>query len=256
MTLRALIFDCDGVLADTERDGHRPAFNHAFAELGVPVQWGIEEYGTLLEIGGGKERMATLFDGPLRGSHWDAGTEVRTQTLATWHAAKTRAYVQLVRSGAVPARPGVARLATEADAAGVTLAVASTSAEASVRAVLCHVVGERLARRFAVYAGDIVERKKPAPDIYLAALEGLGVAPEYVVAIEDSGIGCQAAIAAGLTTVITTSAYTEGDDFSGAALVVPDLGEPKQAAGSSGIAGSGAVVDLALLRVLLARRFG
>ena len=105
MTLQAIIFDCDGVLADTERDGHRPAFNHAFAEFGVPVQWGIEEYGSLLEIGGGKERMATLFDGPLRGSHWDTGADDRTQTAG--HLAR-REDPRLRAAGEVRSRSGQA----------------------------------------------------------------------------------------------------------------------------------------------------
>lgn len=226
MTLRALIFDCDGVLADTERDGHLPAFNRTFAEIGLPVEWSVEEYARLVEIGGGKERMATLFGGPLRGSRWDVDADQRSSLLSEWHRLKTEHYVGLVTSGALPGRPGVRRLAEEAIAAGCLLAVASTSAEVSVRAVLKHAVGDELAARFSVFAGDVVAAKKPAPDIYLRALADLGVPFSSSVVIEDSGIGCQAAVAAGLRVVATTSAFTEDDNFDGAAAVVSCLGDP------------------------------
>lgn len=223
MSFRALVFDCDGVLADTERDGHRPAFNATFDAFGVPVVWDVEEYGRLVEIGGGKERMGSLFSGPLAGSEWDGDEESRKATLAAWHKDKTARYIELIDSGAIPGRPGVRELAQEAADAGILLACASTSAEASVRAVLRNVMGEELAGRFAVFAGDVVPAKKPAPDIYLHAVQHLGVEPGEAVAVEDSGIGCKAAVTAGLTTVITTSAYTAADDFTGAALVVPSL---------------------------------
>ena len=140
----ALIFDCDGVLADTERDGHRPAFNQTFAEVGLPVRWSDEEYGVKLRIGGGKERMASLLtDEFVRANGLPADPEGQKELLADWHRRKTATYKEIVRAGRLPARPGIARIVGEAIAAGWTLAVASTSAEESVRAVLEHAVGER-----------------------------------------------------------------------------------------------------------------
>lgn len=222
----ALVFDCDGVLADTERDGHLPAFNATFAEFGLPVRWSVEEYGRLLAIGGGKERLATLFTPEnVAALGLPADPEEQRELVARWHKAKTARYTAVIASGAVPARPGIARLAAEAAAAGWRLAVASTSAEQSVRAVLEHAVGPRMAERFAVFAGDVVPRKKPAPDIYLLALRELGADPADVVVVEDSGNGLAAARAAGLATLVTVSSYTTDEDFSGAALVVSSLGE-------------------------------
>lgn len=222
----ALVFDCDGVLADTERDGHLPAFNATFAELGLPVRWSVEEYGRLLAIGGGKERLSTLLT-PENVAAWDlpADPAEQRELVARWHQAKTARYTAFIGSGALPARPGIARIAREAHAARWRLAVASTSAEASVRAVLEHAVGAELAEAFAVFAGDVVPRKKPAPDIYLLALHELGADPADVVVVEDSGNGLAAARAAGLTTLVTVSSYTVDEDFSGAALVLSSLGE-------------------------------
>ena len=223
---RALVFDCDGVLADTERDGHRPAFNATFAELGLPVRWSVEEYGRLLAIGGGKERLATLFTPQNVAAYHLPGDPAEQQALiARWHRAKTARYTELIGSGVVPARPGIARIAAEAHAAGWQLAVASTSAEPSVRAVLEHAVGPELAQQFAVFAGDVVPHKKPAPDIYLLALRELALDPADVVVVEDSRNGLLAARAAGLATLVTVSSYTVDEDFSEAALVVTSLGD-------------------------------
>lgn len=222
----ALVFDCDGVLADTERDGHLPAFNATFAEFGLPVRWSVAEYGRLLAIGGGKERLSTLFT-PENVAAWGLPSDPAEQQelVARWHKAKTARYTAFIGSGALPARPGIARISQEAHAAGWQLAVASTSAEASVRAVLEHAVGTELAEHFAVFAGDVVPRKKPAPDIYLLALRELGADPADVVVVEDSGNGLAAARAAGLATLVTVSSYTVDEDFTGAGLVLTSLGE-------------------------------
>ena len=222
----ALIFDCDGVLADTERFGHLPAFNQTFEQVGLPVHWSEDDYAEYVKIGGGKERMASLLTPELvarAGLPADPGEQ--KAMIADWHRRKTAAYVDLVTSGAMPGRPGIARIVEEAAAAGWRLAVASTSAEVSVRAVLEHAVGAERARDFAVFAGDVVPRKKPAPDIYLLALERLDVDPADVVVVEDSANGLQAARAAGLATVVTVSAYTVDEDFTGADLVVTCLGD-------------------------------
>jgi len=226
-----LIFDCDGVLGDTERDGHRPAFNATFADLGLPFVWDVEEYGRLLAIGGGKERMATLFTSENCAAYGlPADPDGQRETLAQWHKAKTARYTEVINSGAIPGRPGVARISAEAAEAGWQLAVASTSAEPAVRAVLRAAVGEELAAKFSVFAGDIVPAKKPAPDIYLLALLELGVDPSEVVVVEDSSNGLRAAVAAGLTTLVTVSNYTAAEDFTGAALVVSSLGDADESA--------------------------
>ncbi len=227
----ALIFDCDGVLADTERDGHRVAFNRTFAEAGVPVEWSVGEYGEKLHIGGGKERMASLLTpGFVAANGLPDDAEGQRALIAAWHKAKTATYTELVRTGALPGRPGIARIVNEALAAGWTLAVASTSAEASVRAVLEHAVGVHNAARFAVFAGDVVPAKKPDPAIYLLALDRLGLAPGDAVVIEDSHIGLTAAVRAGLRCVVTVSGYTAGEDMSAAAMVVTSLGDPGEPA--------------------------
>ncbi|GEL95915.1 HAD-IA family hydrolase [Cellulomonas composti] len=222
--MSAIVFDCDGVLADTERDGHLPAFNATFEHFGLPLRWSQERYGELLAIGGGKERLATVFDDV---DDLPTDPDERRELVAQWHREKTARYTRMVADGVLPARPGIARIVEEAHAAGWTLAVASTSAEASVRAVLEHAVGPTRARDVAVFAGDVVPAKKPAPDIYLLALHELGLDPDDVVVVEDSSNGLRAALAAGgLTTVVTVSSYTADEDFTGAALVVDSLGDP------------------------------
>jgi len=208
----ALIFDCDGVLADTERDGHRPAFNQAFAEAGLDVFWDEAEYGRRLQIGGGKERIASVVDDE---------DEVRAL-----HKRKTAVYKEIVRSGSLPGRPGIARIVGEARAAGWMLAVASTSAEESVRAVLEHVVGAETAAHFAVFAGDVVPAKKPDPGIYLLTLDELGVDRADAIVVEDSRNGLLAAVGAGLRCVVTLSSYTGEEDMHEAVLVVTSLGDP------------------------------
>lgn len=218
----AIIFDCDGTLADTERHGHLPAFNQMFAEVGLPVRWSEDEYGEKLRIGGGKERMASLLT-PAFVAEAGLPTDPAEQAalVARWHRRKTEIYTGLV--GSLPARPGVARIIEEAYAAGWLLAVASTSAELSVRAVLDHVVGPARAKDFLVLAGDVVPHKKPAPDIYLLTVRRLGVPAARCVVVEDSRAGLLAARAAGLACVVTVNGYTRGEDFTGAAFVVDSL---------------------------------
>ena len=223
----ALIFDCDGVLADTERDGHLPAFNQTFEDVGLPVRWSPEEYAEKLLIGGGKERMASLLTPEfVEAEGLPTDPDGQRELLADWHKRKTAHYKQLVQSGALPGRPGIKRIVQDASTAGWQLAVASTSAEESVRAVLEHVVGERLAAGFDVLAGDVVPAKKPAPDIYLLAIDRLGVDADDALVVEDSRNGLMAAVAAGLRCLVTVSGYTESEDHHEAVLVVSSLGDP------------------------------
>jgi len=227
----ALIFDCDGVLADTERDGHRPAFNQTFAEAGLPVHWSEEEYAEKRRIGGGKERMASLLTEEFVAANGlPSDDEAQKALLAGWHKRKTELYKEIVRAGRLPGRPGVARVVEEALQAGWALAVASTSAEESVRAVLEHAVGADAAAFFDVFAGDVVPAKKPDPAIYLLALERMGLRPDDAIVVEDSRNGLLAAVAAGLRCVVTVSSYTADEDMSEALLVVTSLGDPGEPA--------------------------
>lgn len=225
----ALVFDCDGVLADTERDGHRLAFNQMFAELGVPIEWDEEMYGRRLAIGGGKERMASVLTPEFvaaNGLPPDAAGQAAL--LAQWHRRKTAIYTTMVQEGKLPPRPGIRRLINAAQDAGWRLGVASTSAEQSVRAILDQAVGVERAERFDVLlAGDVVPRKKPAPDIYLLALERLDARPDEVLVVEDSRNGLLAAVGAGLRCVVTVNAYTENEPNDEATLVVSSLGDPE-----------------------------
>lgn len=224
---RALVFDCDGVLADTERHGHLPAFNATFAEFGLPVRWTEADYGVALRIAGGKERLASLLTPEfVATAGLPADREAQLAEVARWHRRKTEIYLEMVAAGRIPARPGVGRLAAEAHGAGWRLAVCSTSAEPSVRAILARAVGPVLAAQALVLAGDIVARKKPAPDIYELAIERLGLSRPSIAVIEDSRQGLLAATAAGLTTIITVNDDTRDEGFDGAALVVSSLGDP------------------------------
>src|SRR5262249_1298557 len=223
----ALIFDCDGVLADTERDGHRLAFNQTFREFGLPVQWSEQDYGEALAISGGKERMASLLtDDFVRRARLPTDPKGQQEAVAAWHRRKTEIYTGMVADGLLPGRPGVARIARDAADEGWSMAVASTSSEASVRAVLEHVVDADVASGFAVLAGDVVPAKKPAPDIYLLALERLGADPSDALVIEDSRNGLLAAVGAELACLVTVNGYSEDQDFSEAVLVVSSLGDP------------------------------
>jgi dihydroxyacetone kinase phosphoprotein-dependent L subunit len=224
---RALVLDCDGVLADTERYGHLVAFNQMFAEFGLPVRWSVADYQEKVRIGGGKERLASLLTPEfVVAASLPADAAGQRDAVATWHRRKTAIYAELVASGAVPPRPGIARIVAEALTAGWRVAVASTSAEPSVRVTLERAVGAQKAKAVRVFAGDIAPKKKPAPDIYLLALDSLGVPAESTVVVEDSGNGLLAATGAGLTCMITVNDFTAAEDFSKAALVVSSLGDP------------------------------
>lgn len=224
--LQALIFDVDGTLAETERDGHRVAFNQTFAAAGLPWQWSVATYGDLLEIAGGKERIRYFIERnqpPLTDA---ADVESLIRTL---HQAKTQRYREIVQQGQISLRPGVARLIQAARQAGVRLAIATTSHLDNAIALLETTLGQESPAWFEVIAaGDIVPRKKPAPDIYTYVLDHLGLPPQHCVAIEDTDQGLQAARRAGLPVVITVNDYTRHQNFTGADLVISHLGEPDQ----------------------------
>jgi len=218
--LKCLLWDVDGTLADTERDGHRVAFNMAFEEAGHARQWDIPTYGELLKVTGGKERMRFDIE---RGDMEPMADE----QIAELHARKTVHYQGLIAEGRIPLRAGVRRLLEAAYNAGMTLGVATTTTPAALDALIEHSLGKEWFDRFAVLAaGDIVPAKKPAPDIYTYAMEQLGADAAQTLALEDSGNGWKSAQAAGIRCVVTVNDYTRAQDFEGADLVVSEFGEP------------------------------
>ncbi len=247
MALEALIFDVDGTLADTERDGHRPAFNAAFREFGLDWDWDVELYGKLLAVTGGKERMKFYVEQFRPDYVKPAGFD---ELVAELHKAKTRHYTDLLASGGIPMRPGVRRLLESARAEGLRLAIATTTTPENVTALLEHSLAPGAESWFEVIgAGDIVPAKKPAPDIYTFVLERMNLRPEQCLAFEDSANGIRASHGANLKTVITINDYTADHDFTGAVAVLTDMGEPDAPFEVlQGEAGDKRWVDLELLR--------
>ena len=219
--LQALIFDCDGVLVDTERDGHRIAFNTAFREAGIDCEWDVERYGVLLSTGGGKERMRRHFDE----TGWPVAQAQRDDLIARLHRIKTDAFMGQIELGALPLRPGVLRMVDAALGEGLQVAVCSTSNERAVGAVVRVLLGQPRADKIRIFAGDIVPHKKPDPAIYNLAAESLDLEPSRTVVIEDSQIGLAAAKAAGMNCIVTISTYTGDECFSLADRVVSHLDE-------------------------------
>ncbi|MBO9574535.1 MAG: HAD-IA family hydrolase [Sphingobium sp.] len=224
--IKAIIFDCDGVLVDTERDAHRVGFNRAFKQFGIDAEWSIELYARLLLTAGGKERMVVYFDE----FGWPAGTDTQEQKdalIQDLHKAKTQITSDIVSD--LPVRPGILRIIDEAMANGVKLGVCTTSNPKFIDAVLDLFGPERKAAFSFVHAGDVVKRKKPAPDIYELAKQSLGLPVNECIVIEDSRNGLLAATGAGYPTLITVSTYTAEEDFSEAVAVVPELGDAPNA---------------------------
>jgi HAD superfamily hydrolase (TIGR01509 family) len=222
MSIKALIFDVDGTIADTE-ETHRQAFNAAFLEHGLGWEWGRGEYAELLRTSGGKERLAVYIESIAATPQEKTRLKGMVQLI---HASKTRVYGELIADGRAPLRPGVARLIGEARAAGLRLGIASTTTSANVSALIGAQFGAEAWNWFeALACGDVVSQKKPAPDIYVRVLGMLRLPAQACVAFEDSVNGLKSAKAAGLYTVITPTQWSAGQDFRGADVVLPGLGD-------------------------------
>jgi len=219
--IKAVFFDQDGVIIDTERDGHRVAFNRTFEEFGYDFEWDVEFYHELLQVAGGKERMKHYLQ--TKGFGVEIKPEEVDEHIQAMHLRKTAIFVQMIESGELPLRPGVKRLMKEVNDAGLILGVCTTSNERSAKAVAYGVLKD-IDFEF-VLAGDVVSKKKPDPEIYNLALEKTGLKPKECIVIEDSRNGVLAAHAAGLNIVTTTNIYTQNEDLSDSDIIVTTLGD-------------------------------
>ena len=251
--LKALLFDVDGTLADTEKDGHLEAFNRAFVDAGLDWNWSVELYGKLLAVTGGKERIKYYLDNFLPDENRDFEQPNDLDGfIKDLHAAKTDHYVSLMSKGAVPLRSGVKRLINEARAEGMRMAVATTTTPANVEALLVNALDPDAMSWFEVIAaGNMVPDKKPAADIYLYAMDKLALNPGECIAFEDSENGILSSRGANLKTIITVNDYTRDHDFSGASIVLDQMGEPDQPfTVLAGDAGDSSCLDMALVKRL------
>jgi HAD superfamily hydrolase (TIGR01509 family) len=237
--IKAIIFDQDGVIIDTERDGHRVAFNETFKEFGFDVEWDVDKYHELLQIAGGKERMKHHLQ--TEGFGVEVKPEEVDALIKKLHKRKTEVFIELIESGKLPLRPGVKRLMTEAMDKGLILGVCTTSNEKAAHTVAYQILKD--IKFDFVLAGDIVSKKKPDPEIYLLALEKARLKPEQCIVIEDSRNGVLAAKAARMHVVATTNVYTEKEDLSQADIIVTCLGDPEGAKGTLKQGGQGLDFD-------------
>jgi len=219
--IKAVFFDQDGVIIDTERDGHRVAFNMTFKEYGYDFEWGVDYYHELLQVAGGKERMKHHLQ--TKGFGKDVKMEDVDELIKSMHKRKTAIFVELIESGKLPLRPGIHRFMQEVVDAGLIIGVCTTSNERAANAVANNILSD-IPFKF-VLAGDIVSKKKPDPEIYNLALSKTGVKPEECLVIEDSHNGVKAAKAAEVHIVATTNVYTEKEDLGDADVIVTCLGD-------------------------------
>jgi len=220
--MKAVFFDQDGVIIDTERDGHRVSFNMTFKEFGFTDEWSVEYYHELLQIAGGKERMKHHLQ--TKGFSKPVPPEQVDDLIKDMHKRKTALFVELIETGKLPLRPGIHRFMQEAMAAGLKIGVCTTSNEQAAKAITEKILKD--IKFDIVLAGDVVSHKKPDPEIYNLALSRTGLKPDEVFVVEDSKNGVLAAKAAGARVVVTTNGYTEKEDVSGGDIIVTCLGDP------------------------------
>ncbi len=246
--LKALIFDVDGTLAETERDAHLVAFNETFAAYDLDWNWSVKFYGDLLAVTGGKERMKFYVQ-----KYRPSDPPLSDQYIAELHKDKTARYNAMLVNNPIPLRPGVRRLIEEAHAEGIRLAISTTTSPKNVSSLLENsLTADAMSWFEVVAAGDIVEAKKPASDIYDYALKELKLKPEECLAFEDSGNGIRSSLGAKIPTIITVNDYTLDHDFTGAKLVLNNLGEPDQTfTVLAGDAGDAKYVDMAMLHKMI-----
>ncbi len=246
----AVIFDVDGTLVDSERDGHRPAFNQAMAEAGLDFHWDEELYGRLLLTTGGRARLEAFL-----GPRLNLASDQLAQLAARIHRRKTEVFLDMVRRGLVPARPGAKRLVEELSLAAVPMAVATTGSRAWVEPLLEQAFGG--GRFVAMATGDEAPIRKPDPSVYEIALEqlaaaGVAVADRaQVLAVEDSEPGLAAAVGAKVPCLVVVNDYTKDQDFQGAAAEVDGFGLVDHPARRISPPGPPVVVDLAYLSGLI-----
>jgi HAD superfamily hydrolase (TIGR01509 family) len=232
--IKAIFFDQDGVIIDTERDGHRVSFNMTFKEFGFTDEWSVDYYHELLQIAGGKERMK--HHAQTKGFSKPIPPEELDELVKTMHKRKTALFVELIETGKLPLRPGIHRFMQEAMQAGLIIGVCTTSNEQAAHAIAYKILSD-IKFNF-VLAGDIVSKKKPDPEIYNLALSKAGVKPEECIVIEDSRNGILAGKAAGMHVVATTNVYTEKENLNDADIIVTCLGD---ADGEKGTMSKGAI---------------
>lgn len=220
--IKAVLFDQDGVIIDTERDGHRVAFNQTFKEFSYDFEWDVDYYQELLQVSGGKERMKHHLH--TKGFGVEVKPEVEDELIKRMHKHKTATFIELIETGKLPLRTGVKRLMKEIMDAGLTLGICTTSNERSARAIAYGIL--RDIKFDFVLAGDVVSKKKPDPEIYNLAIEKTGLKPEECVVIEDSRNGVISAHAAGMHIIATTNIYTENEDLHEADIILTCLGDP------------------------------
>lgn len=257
MVLKALLFDLDGTLADTESQGHRPAYNQAFDELGIGWHWSPRLYRELLLQQGGRERIRHYLQNHnplLSDPHKQQVEKNANRWVQKIHDRKSRHFTRLIKAGQVRLRCGVARLLAQAHQQGLKLGIVTNASSQTLEPFLHHCLGDELRAVIAqVVRADQVAHKKPAPDVYLRALEMLGVQADECIAIEDSEAGLLAADAAQIPTLITVNADTREQDFARAMLVVSQLGDAAHPfTVLSGDAGDARWVSVELLRRLSA----
>lgn len=218
--LKAIIFDVDGTLANTE-EAHRQAFNFAFKQHGLEWDWSVELYTKLLKVTGGKERIRHYVHDYLH-------DEIDQDSVVKLHECKNERYQTMVKQKLIPLRAGISRIIDEAKKEQVRIAIATTTSPGNVTNLVTSTMGDDALDWFEVIAAaDVVPIKKPKPDVYEYVLDKMNLQPQECIALEDSYNGVVAATCINIPTVITVNNYTENDEFDGAMLVVDQLGDPE-----------------------------